>query len=539
MFKDFRFPTSTNSTSKDKGKDTSEGRSSASDTSGQDHRPLARGESSSAEDLPHGWKSITSRSTNKTYYLHETSGATQWDKPTVSPSDHHSNSINKTKNVAGEIKSKAAKFGVDLSSGLTNMFNQAKTKLATDKTTPGAVAGLLVVHAPIGPSDFERAFDSTGRTVVSEIFEYDRLTGGLGPQDPKRFGTRDALVGLLSDELPHDDDDDDDHHLPPGYVWTSREWLVDATYANCDEQGWTYGQDFNHIIQLYNDSRSHGERAPVDVVRRRRWIRFRQLEDHPSLVESVGRKSSVADIVNDGEKQEEEEEEEEEERTLDMTTKDNREEDENDDDDDGVDNVVDEDTVADLTNNKQNQGNAVNPFVKTKSNSTSNLFQKFGTRGGKDHTKEYQKLNVSTLEWLVDDHLLPVPSPGSSSLSSSNPLDHHHQLATSRSNHSKSHAENDESSAARTLEQSIQLASRRASEVEKKLHKGLEKTEKSVTAYQDRLKGMATNYVKMKDSYSKLLQSNADIQKSVDKLKTEVEEMDMAIVRVVLTKRPG
>lgn len=36
---------------------------------------------SSAEELPAGWKKVTSRSTGKSYYLQISTGATQWEKP--------------------------------------------------------------------------------------------------------------------------------------------------------------------------------------------------------------------------------------------------------------------------------------------------------------------------------------------------------------------------------------------------------------------------------------------------------------------------
>lgn len=39
------------------------------------------GSADDSEDLPAGWKKVTSRSNGKAYYLQTSTGATQWEKP--------------------------------------------------------------------------------------------------------------------------------------------------------------------------------------------------------------------------------------------------------------------------------------------------------------------------------------------------------------------------------------------------------------------------------------------------------------------------
>ncbi|XP_050216889.1 uncharacterized protein LOC126667840 isoform X2 [Mercurialis annua] len=148
--------------------------------------------------------------------------------------------------------------------GLVTVVNEADIQL-----------DILVCHASLVSSSGR----SNMNTVIEEIFEnqyYSPISGwgnkwpGFRSNDPGRWSTRD---------LSYSSNDFFEPSLASGWQWTSA-WIIDKS-SPVDTDGWTYGPDF-HILKWPPTSKSC-TKSSVDVVRRRRWIRRRQLQTGQGL----------------------------------------------------------------------------------------------------------------------------------------------------------------------------------------------------------------------------------------------------------------
>ena len=63
-----------------------------------------------------------------------------------------------------------------------------------------------------------------------------------------------------------------------GWEWQGG-WTLD-TRANVDSDGWQYGSNFG--LMRYPPGKGAESRGPLDVVRRRRWLRVRDQVEEPS-----------------------------------------------------------------------------------------------------------------------------------------------------------------------------------------------------------------------------------------------------------------
>ena len=72
--------------------------------------------------------------------------------------------------------------------------------------------------------------------------------------------------------------------LPRGWEWTSQ-WKVDTAerYGKTDADGWSYGTSFDSVLQQTLDRKLKAERNSINVVRRRRWMRFRKCVDSEAM----------------------------------------------------------------------------------------------------------------------------------------------------------------------------------------------------------------------------------------------------------------
>ncbi|POM72705.1 Hypothetical protein PHPALM_10544 [Phytophthora palmivora] len=318
----------------------------------------AAGTSSTNEDLPPGWRLVSSRNSGRDYYLHIASGQTQWDWPTEAD----------TKRLDTPNNGKAAGggfFGVSRMVALVNQANRSlQTSLQSTTAAPGGKPGSQSRGS--GSQDVDR----DGQVVV-EIFENERLEGKLQPMDPKQFSDRHAAPGAGQDEKPEGD-------LPTGHEWVS-DWEIDQNYTAVDRDGWTYAADFVEIVRLLGDDLSHASRHPTDAVRRRRWIRYRQPVDESvpqSPTDSGGTKSLASSATSNN--------------------------------------------WADSTNGQNNDymmDDNDDPFMRTaqKTQTGFRVNVNFAHRGKKDNTKDYQSIS------LVDESVpqSPTDSGGTKSLASS------------------------------------------------------------------------------------------------------------------------
>lgn len=64
---------------------------------------------------------------------------------------------------------------------------------------------------------------------------------------------------------------------PAGWEWQGS-WTVD-TKGNVDGEGWQYGSNFG--LMRYPPGKGAENRGPLDVVRRRRWVRMRHQAKGP------------------------------------------------------------------------------------------------------------------------------------------------------------------------------------------------------------------------------------------------------------------
>ncbi|ETI30454.1 hypothetical protein F441_07405 [Phytophthora nicotianae CJ01A1] len=302
--------------------------------------------SSTSEDLPPGWRLVSSRNSGRDYYLHIASGQTQWDWPTEAD----------TKRLDTPNSGKAAGGGFFGVSRMVALVNQANRSLQTSlQSTTAAPGGKSGTQSRGSGQDVDR----DGQVVV-EIFENERLEGKLQPMDPKRFSDRHAAPGAGQDEKPEGD-------LPAGHEWVT-DWEIDQNYTAVDRDGWTYAADFVEIVRLLGDDLSHASRHPTDAVRRRRWIRYRQPVDEntpQSPTDSTGSKSLASSATSNN--------------------------------------------WGDSTNGQGNDymlGDNDDPFMRTaqKTQTGFRVNVNFAHRGKKDNTKDYQSISLTDVMWLVNAH---------------------------------------------------------------------------------------------------------------------------------------
>lgn len=324
------------------------------------------------EDLPPGWRLVSSRSSGRDYYLHLATGSTQWDKPTeAEPKKGVEQAVphQKPAHVTSVFTSGVSRMGA----GLTSMFSQANTRLQTtlQSTTVASSSSSLGLSSSSasqsrqGSSQLRSSqeIDREGQMLV-EIYENERLDGKLQTQDPKKYSDKHAAPGMGHDAIPEGE-------LPEGHEWAT-EWEIDRSYTAVDNDGWTYAADFVEIVRLLRDDLSHASRHPTDAVRRRRWIRYRQSPDDGP---SSPRESNEAKSLNSS------------------STSNNWGESSNggpQSESSGYGYLDENDDPFHRTAQKQQSGFRVN--------------MKFPHRGNKDNTKDYQSINLTDVMWLVNAH---------------------------------------------------------------------------------------------------------------------------------------
>lgn len=324
-----------------------------------------------SDDLPPGWRLVSSRASGRDYYLHVSSGSTQWDKPTEAEP---------RKGVEQAVpQPKSTMFGsVGRMAAFTSMLSQATTRVqSTLATTTGAAhnnsssssnAATLAKSGTNSLRASQETVDRDGQHVV-EMFENERLDGkalSAAHGDPKRFSDKLAAPGTGQDTLP---DSSSDGLLPDGYEWAS-EWEIDLNYTAVDRDGWTYATDFVESVRLLRDDLSHASRHPTDAVRRRRWIRYRQsVDDSPSSPRDASDPTTWAESSHG---------------------------------------PLSESYSG--TGNGYVDENADDPFHRTaqKTQSGFRVNMKFPHRGTKDNTKDYQSINLTDVMWLVNAHDVPT-----------------------------------------------------------------------------------------------------------------------------------
>ena len=77
--------------------------------------------------------------------------------------------------------------------------------------------------------------------------------------------------------IPHERDEPPIACLPLGWQWISS-WEVDLTgsYGQVDKEGWGYAVSFENLIDNTKNKCLSGEVGRLSIVRRRRWIRYRE-----------------------------------------------------------------------------------------------------------------------------------------------------------------------------------------------------------------------------------------------------------------------
>ena len=63
-------------------------------------------------------------------------------------------------------------------------------------------------------------------------------------------------------------------------------WVVDASqsHGNCDPDGWYYGTSFESVLAKLLTMSASGQCTSTCLVRRRRWIRFRQATSEEAIL---------------------------------------------------------------------------------------------------------------------------------------------------------------------------------------------------------------------------------------------------------------
>ncbi|KAE8887402.1 hypothetical protein PF005_g3451 [Phytophthora fragariae] len=398
--------------------------------------------SSSSEEVPPGWRLVSSRNSGRDYYLHLASGQSQWDPPTEAD----------TKRLDTPNNGKAAVGGFFGVSRMVALVNQANRSLQTSlQSTAGVPAGKAGAQSRgSGSQDVDR----DGQVVV-EIFENERLEGKLQPMDPKRFSDRHAAPGAGQDEKPDGD-------LPAGYEWVS-DWEIDQNYTAVDRDGWTYAADFVEIVRLLGDDLSHASRHPTDAVRRRRWIRYRQLVDEntpQSPTDSVGGNKSLASSATSN-------------------------------------------NWADSSNGQRNDfvlDDNDDPFMRTaqKTQTGFRVNVGFAHRGKKDNTKDYQSISLTDVMWLVNAHDV-----------TNAPTDELMREKTAN------------------LEEQIKEATLRSKTLEKDLRAQHDKQTRELTLQQKKFDALVAQYIKIQAENETLQVSVSKHRVTVEALRKEATEKDM------------
>jgi vacuolar protein sorting-associated protein 13A/C len=124
-------------------------------------------------------------------------------------------------------------------------------------------------------------------TFVEEVFENQRFQqsnkrSGSRGNDPGRWSTRDYSYTSKDFFEPA---------LPSGWVWASS-WTIDKS-QHVDTDGWFYGSEY-HSLKWPPTSTKASSKSSSDSVRRRRWVRTRE------LVIDVSNAYNVADALTPG-----------------------------------------------------------------------------------------------------------------------------------------------------------------------------------------------------------------------------------------------
>lgn len=230
--------------------------------------------------------------------------------------------------------------------------------------------------------------------------------------------------------------------------------------------GWTYAADFTEIVRLLNDDLSHASRHPNDAVRRRRWIRYRQLVEDGAVPPQ-----SPTESVDNG-------------RSLGSSSASN--------------------TWASESGNGSvpmgdSYGNPAlddddDPFYRTaqKTQSGFRVNVNFAHRGKKDNTKDYQSINLSDVMWLVNAHDV-----------TNAPTDELMREKTAN------------------LEEQIKEATMRSKTLEKDLRSQHDKQSKELVAQKKKYEALMAQYKKIKQENETLQGSVATHRSTVDALRKE------------------
>ncbi|KAI4335042.1 hypothetical protein L6164_013726 [Bauhinia variegata] len=144
---------------------------------------------------------------------------------------------------------------------------------------------IATCHASVSLSTDPSLQASSTNTVVEELFQnhYYQTTSGWGNEwpsmqhdDPGHWSTRD---------FSHSSKDFFEPPLPPGWKWMG-DWAIDKSQF-VDGEGWAYGPDVKSL-KWPPASSKFSTKSASDVVRRRRWIRRRQIisEQGASCIEN-------------------------------------------------------------------------------------------------------------------------------------------------------------------------------------------------------------------------------------------------------------
>lgn len=411
------------------------------------------------EDLPPGWRLVSSRSSGRDYYLHLATGSTQWDKPTeAEPKKGVEQAVpyQKPTHVTSVFTNGVSRVGA----GITSMFSQANSRLQTTLQNTTVASSSSLAHSSssgsqsrLGSSQLRSSqeIDREGQMLV-EIYENERLDGKLLPQDPKKYSDKHAAPGTGHDAIPEGE-------LPEGHEWVT-EWEIDRNYTAVDNDGWTYAADFVEIVRLLRDDLSHASRHPTDAVRRRRWIRYRQ---SPDDVPSSPRESNEAKSLGSS------------------STSNNWGESSNGgtlSESSGYGYLDENDDPFHRTAQKQQSGFRVN--------------MKFPHRGNKDNTKDYQSINLTDVMWLVNAHDVQNA-----------PTDELMREKTAN------------------LEEQIKEATTRSVTLEKDLRAQHDKKSKELVAQQKKFEALVAQYKKIQKENETLQLSVAAHRSTVEALRKE------------------
>ena len=124
--------------------------------------------------------------------------------------------------------------------------------------------------------DVKRVEDKRVEVFFWENQRYKPLQGGW--QSP---WTGEATARFSNDEgtvhIPFEKDELPVAVLPPGWQWIIQ-WQVDKShsYGSLDNDGWSYANTFENLIECTKNRCLSSEIGRLSVVRRRRWIRYRE-----------------------------------------------------------------------------------------------------------------------------------------------------------------------------------------------------------------------------------------------------------------------